>query len=30
MTVDPGLYYLKNPLNHKGCAIIPEGQYLGL
>ncbi len=30
MTVDPGLYYLKNPMNPKGCAILPEGQYLGL
>jgi len=28
-TTDPGKYYLENPLNEKGCAILPEGQYLG-
>ena len=29
-TTDPGLYYLLNPLNGSGTAIIPEGQHLGL
>jgi len=27
-TTDPGTYYLKNPLNEKGCALLKEGQYL--
>lgn len=26
-TCDPGKYYLRNPMNAKGTAIIPEGQY---
>lgn len=26
-TTDPGKYYLKNPLNSKGCAILKEGWY---
>lgn len=29
-TCDPGLDYLKTPMNPKGTAIIPEMQYLGL
>jgi len=29
-TTDPGAYYLKNPLNAKGTAILPEGQHRGL
>ncbi len=29
-TCDPGEYYLKHPLNPKGTAIIPEGQYRSL
>ncbi len=29
-TTDPGAYYLKNPLNVKGTAILPEGQHRGL
>ena len=29
-TCDPGLDYLLTPMNPKGAAIIPEGQYLGL
>lgn len=29
-TTDPGAYYLKDPLNVKGTAIIPEGQHRGL
>lgn len=28
-TTDPGLYWLKNPLNAKGAAILAPGQYLG-
>ena len=27
-TTDPGTYYLENPLNNAGCAILVEGQYL--
>ena len=30
VTTDPGLYYLKNPLNTAGTAIIKPGQYPGL
>lgn len=26
-TTDPGAYYLENPLNEKGTAIVKEGQY---
>lgn len=26
-TTDPGKYYLKNPMNTKGCAIVKEGWY---
>ncbi len=29
-TTDPGAYYLKNPMNVKGTAILPEGQHRGL
>lgn len=29
-TTDPGAYYLKNPLNVEGTAILPEGQHRGL
>lgn len=29
-TTDPGLYYMKNNLSPKGCAIVKEGQYRGL
>lgn len=29
-TSKPGLYYLKNPLNPKGCAITAEGQHRGV
>lgn len=29
-TVDPGQYYLRQPLSADGCAILPEGQYLSL
>jgi len=29
-TTDPGLYYLQNPLNAKGCAIVVEGYYPSL
>jgi hypothetical protein len=28
-TTDPGLYWLKNPLNVEGTAILKEGQYIG-
>ena len=28
ITTDPGLYWLKNPLNVNGTAILVEGQYL--
>ena len=28
-TTDPGLYYLKNPINAKGAAIMKPGQYRG-
>lgn len=28
-TTDPGMYYLKNPLNVKGTAILKEGQMRG-
>lgn len=27
ITTDPGTYYMKNPLNSNGCAILVEGQY---
>lgn len=30
ITTDPGLYYLKNPLNDAGTAIVKPGQYPGL
>lgn len=30
ITTDPGLYYLKNPLNELGTAIVKPGQYPGL
>ncbi len=29
-TTDPGAFYLKDPLNTKGTAILPEGQHRGL
>lgn len=29
-TTEAGLYYLKNPLNNKGTAIVKEGQYPGV
>lgn len=29
-TTDPGLNYLKNPINPKGCAILKPGQYRGM
>jgi hypothetical protein len=29
-TTDPGLHYLKNPLNTKGTAVIKAGQYLNV
>ena len=29
-TTDPGLFYLKNPCNTAGCAILIPGQYLGM
>jgi len=28
-TTDPGLFYLKNPMNASGTAILKEGQYRG-
>ena len=28
-TTDPGKYWLNNPMNKKGCAILVPGQYLG-
>jgi hypothetical protein len=28
-TTDPGTYWLKNPLNQQGTAILKEGQYTG-
>ena len=28
-TTLPGLYWLENPMNSKGCAILKEGQYKG-
>ena len=30
MTSLPGLHWLKNPMNTKGCAILKEGQYKGV
>ena len=30
ITTDPGLNYLKKPMNSKGCAILAPGQYLGM
>lgn len=30
ITTDPGTYYMKNPLNSNGCAILVEGQYLNI
>jgi hypothetical protein len=29
-TTDPGTYYLKNKLNANGCALMKEGQHLGV
>lgn len=29
ITTDPSIYYLKNPVNDDGTAILVEGQYLG-
>ena len=29
ITTDPGLYWLNNPMNKLGTAILKEGQYLG-
>jgi len=29
-TTLPGLYWLENPMNSKGCAILKEGQYRGV
>lgn len=29
-TTDPGEYYLKNPINKNGCAIVVPGQYKGV
>src|SRR5258705_13431643 len=28
-TTDPGTYWLENPLNPQGTAILKEGQYIG-
>jgi hypothetical protein len=28
-TTDPGTYWLRNPLNEQGTAILKEGQYIG-
>ena len=30
ITTDPGLSYLKKPINGKGCAILMPGQYKGM
>ena len=30
ITTDPGTYWLQNPMNVSGTAILKEGQYLGL
>jgi len=30
ITTEAGLYYLNNPLNNKGTAILKEGQYKGM
>lgn len=30
ITTDPGLFYLKNPLNETGTAIVKPGQYPGM
>lgn len=30
ITTDPGLYYLKNPMNKLGTAIVKPGQYPGM
>jgi hypothetical protein len=30
ITTDPGLYWLKNPMNEKGTAILKPGQYLDI
>ncbi len=30
ITTDPGLYYLKNPMNQVGTAIVKPGQYPGM
>jgi hypothetical protein len=30
ITTDPGLYYLKTPMNPLGTAIVKPGQYLGM
>lgn len=29
-TTDPGRFWLQNPINNKGCAILKEGQYRGV
>lgn len=29
-TTDPGLYWLKHPLNSSGCAIMKEGHYMNV
>ena len=29
-TTEAGLYYLQNPINNKGTAIVKEGQYAGV
>lgn len=29
ITTDPGMFYLQNPMNPAGCAILVPGQYLG-
>ncbi len=29
-TTDPGLPWLKNPMNSKGCAVLKPGQYKGM
>jgi hypothetical protein len=30
VTTEPGAYWLKNPMNGKGCAILKPGQYRGM
>lgn len=29
ITTDPSPFYLKNPINNKGCAVLKAGQYIG-